>query len=159
MREASPRIGQMVRVTRTIRAPRERVFRAWHDPEDLRRWFGGPEGFVTDSIEIDFRVGGAYRIAIRPPDTEPIYAYGRYLEISPFDRLVFTFSWDGLPVADIGETRVTVEFKETDGATEVVVLHGDFETEDLRVFHGAGWDISLNRMVEQLEKGTRGSHG
>ena len=58
---------QTLKLARVFPAPRERVFRAWTEPAELMRWWG-PVGFTTPSAEVDLRVGGKYRIAMRRPD-------------------------------------------------------------------------------------------
>ncbi len=53
-----------LRLTRTFAAPREKVFRAWTDPEELKKWFG-PVGYATPMAEVDLRVGGKYQLGMR----------------------------------------------------------------------------------------------
>lgn len=53
-----------LRVARSFAAPREKVFRAWTDPEELKKWFG-PVGYSTLIAEVDLRVGGKYRLGMR----------------------------------------------------------------------------------------------
>ncbi len=69
MSDTTPADGHDVRITRTFDAPRERVFRAWTDPEELAAWYG-PERFDTprDRIRIDLRVGGRYELTMVPRD-------------------------------------------------------------------------------------------
>jgi uncharacterized protein YndB with AHSA1/START domain len=56
-----------VRTERTLRVPPAEVFAAWTDPDRLSQWWG-PPGYSVDRIDADLRVGGAYRIVMRPPD-------------------------------------------------------------------------------------------
>ncbi len=65
-----------LRINRTFRAPREKVFSAWTDPEKLKRWWGAHEGFTTPIAEIDLRVGGSYRLGMKPPDQNLVFVVG-----------------------------------------------------------------------------------
>lgn len=149
-----------VHVTRVIPAPREQVFRAWTDPERISQWFGGPLGTAT-SAEADVRPGGAYRISIdlKRQLMPGITAFGTYLEVEPPDRLVYTFGWSSeVPVARVlgtamdlprpdAESRVTVEFVDRDGSTEVRLTHELLDTRRNRAFHRVGWNSSLKRFA------------
>ena len=134
-------------LTRTYSAPRDDVFRAWTEPEALKRWFAPSDEFSTPIAEVDLRVGGAYRIGMKPPDQEDMFiVVGTYREVQPPERLVFTWSWEeGI---DVGETLVTVEFRDLGDSTEVVLTHELFPNEQARDKHNEGW----NGCLERLEK-------
>src|SRR5487761_23382 len=76
-------------ISRTFPAPREQVFKAWTSAEHLKRWFS-PEGYTVPEAEIDFRPGGACAICMRSPEGHDFWSRGKYLEIAPPQRLVFT---------------------------------------------------------------------
>ncbi len=136
-------------LTRTYSAPREEVFRAWTEPEALKRWFAPSDEFSTPIAEVDLRVGGAYRIGMKPPDQEDMFiVVGTYREVQPPERLVFTWSWEeGM---DVGETLVTVEFRDLGGSTEVVLTHELFPNEQARDKHNEGWSGCLERLEKIL---------
>lgn len=136
-------------LTRTYSAPREEVFRAWTEPEALKRWFAPSDEFSTPIAEVDLRVGGAYRIGMKPPDQEDMFiVVGTYREVQPPERLVFTWSWEqGM---DVGETLVTVEFHDREGSTEVVLTHELFPNEQARDKHNEGWSGCLERLEKIL---------
>ncbi len=136
-------------LTRTYSAPREEVFRAWTEPETLKRWFAPSDEFSTPIAEVDLRVGGAYRIGMKPPDQEDMFiVVGTYREVQPPERLVFTWSWEeGM---DVGETLVTVEFRDLGGSTEVVLTHELFPNEQARDKHNEGWSGCLERLEKIL---------
>lgn len=136
-----------VQLTRQIRAQRERVFRAFTDPEDLKRW-SAPQGFTVPVAEVDLRVGGGYRISMRAPDGAVHTAIGTYREITPPRRLVYTWQWEGGMEGDEAETLVTVEFHERGDATEVIFLHEGFRDETARDKHNEGWTSIFDRLVE-----------
>ncbi len=76
-------------ITRTFAAPRERVFQAWTDPEELKKWWG-PDGYTTPSAEVDLKVGGSYRFAMKPPGGEVFFLSGEYREVRAPEKLVYT---------------------------------------------------------------------
>ncbi len=76
-------------LTRLIDAPREKLFRAWTDPELLRQWFA-PRPWTTPVAQTDVRPGGASRVVMRGPDGLEVSSQGVYLEVVPNARLVFT---------------------------------------------------------------------
>ena len=143
-------------------APREEVFRAWTEPELVRRWFE-PPGVTTESAELDVRPGGAYRIAMRRPPEAPdtYYQVGTYLEVAAPERLVFTFGWEGLPALEVLdglnelESRVTVLFRDLGESTALSLTHERLRTENLRAFHRWGWGKVLDELDGILPGATR----
>jgi len=132
-----------LRLTRTIRADLATVFEAWTEPAQLNRW-SAPEG-MTIETEVDLRIGGRYRIRMKSPDGEIFTAVGEYQEIDRPNRLVYTWGWEETG-NDHYETKVTVEFFDRGGATEVVVTHELFPDADLAGEHHEGWTSCLNRL-------------
>ena len=100
-------------MTRTFNAPRELVFDAHSSCEHMSHWWG-PRKYEFADCEIDFRVGGTWRIVQRGPDGEIPAFRGEYLEIVRPERLVWTFGWDGAP-GQSGPEEMT--FEERDGVT------------------------------------------
>ena len=134
-------------VRRTFACSPQEAFDAWTDPEALVRWWGG-ENMQTLSAAVDLRVGGAYRLTMRNGDY--LFAVeGVYREVEPPERLVYTWSWEGLDVDKGRESLVTVEFRERDDATELVVVHEGIETEKSLAFHQGGWADAM-QWLEQL---------
>jgi uncharacterized protein YndB with AHSA1/START domain len=97
---------------RVFKAPRELVYRAFSDPEILRRWFG-PRGWSLVTCEVDSRVGGGFRFVLRAPDGRQLGMHGAYRELSPPERSVHTEGFDDFP----GESTVTSTFNERNGET------------------------------------------
>jgi uncharacterized protein YndB with AHSA1/START domain len=141
----------MLQIRRTFAAPRERVFRAWTEPDELRKWWGAGEGFSAPIAEVDLRVGGKYRLGMKPPDSDDLYiCTGAYREVSPPEKLVYTWAWEGMST-DAEETLVTVEFHDLGGSTEIVVTHELFPDEKARDEHAQGWSGCLDMLVKALE--------
>lgn len=164
-----PRAGERELVlTRTFDAPRALVFRAWTEPEHLRRWFG-PRGWTLTACTRDLRVGGVWRYCLRGPGGEDVWGRAVYREITPPERLVYTDSFADAAGNPVEPTRygfgpdfprevlVTVTFEERDGQTRLTlrVATGaapDAEREAARW----GWGESLDRLAEALADGGSG---
>jgi len=135
-----------LKIERRIEAPRERVFRAFLDVEDLSRWYA-PEGLDVVDVSSDARVGGEWSVVMRVQgeDTE-YHAEGVYREITPPERLVFTHYWltDDEPV----ETLITVELHEDGQGTRLVMRHEGLPTADARDGHESGWSSCFDRLAE-----------
>lgn len=76
-------------LTRIIEAPREKLFRAWTEPELVTQWFA-PRPWTTPRAELDVRAGGACLVVMADPDGNEFANPGIYLEVVPNERLVFT---------------------------------------------------------------------
>lgn len=146
---------------RVFGAPPEDVFRAWTEPAQLREWFRPPGG--SSSAEVDLRVDGQYRIsmrarlgrAIRSSTAKEVYVVGRFLEVDPPRRLVYTFDWEGLRQSLAGETLVTVEFHDRGGSTELVLRHERLRRGGHRTFHSFGWRTSLRSLGRVVGRANR----
>jgi uncharacterized protein YndB with AHSA1/START domain len=152
----APEIGAepttVLHVTRTFAAPRERVFRAWTEPEAVRRWFG-VELNRPQSVESDLRPGGRYRYTFKRPLTGRIaHCVGTYLEVEPPQRLVYTFGWEGVPLIDaVGESKVTVDFRERGDSTEVALTQELIDKFRFRSYHSYGWNRSMAALKRYLQ--------
>jgi uncharacterized protein YndB with AHSA1/START domain len=129
-------------IVRTFDAPPATVFSLWSEERHFKRWIG-PGGFDCPNVEIDFRVGGAYRAMIRSTDDESWFG-GVYREIEPSRRLVFTFAWDGGPSAGV-ETLVTITFAERDGKTVQTFHQTRFLNAEARDRHIGGWTSCFDK--------------
>src|SRR6187455_1496160 len=103
-------------VTRTFNAPARVVFEAWTQPELLKRWWAPKStGMTLLSCEADVRVGGRYRFEFGHGDSQSMVFFGRYVEVTPHSRLVWTNE-----ESDDGAVT-TVTFEEQGGKTLLVV--------------------------------------
>ena len=140
-------------ITRIFAAPRELVWRAWTDPDEVVFWWH-PRGVITprESVEIDARPGGRYRYTMIAPDGTEYPTAGVYREITPPERLVFTWGSPGDPddsapvitvdLATHGDdgdaTRMTFHLQGIDGAP------GDENVYD-------GWDSAFGMLEERFD--------
>lgn len=105
-------------ITRTFNAPARTVFEAWTTPELLKRWWAPKSfGITFISCEADVRTGGTYRFVFGHPASEqPMEFFGRYIEVTPHSRLVWTNDEGGE-----GGAVTTVTFEEKGGKTLLVM--------------------------------------
>src|SRR3954451_24465453 len=138
-------------ITRTVDGPPRIVFEAWTRPELFQRWWA-PKSFGLSliSYEADVRSGGAYRLVMGHPSSEqPIAFFGRYIEVTPHSRLVWTNDEGGE-----GGAVTTVTFQEKGTATLVVVhdLYPSKEALDEAIASGSttGWSEQFEQLDELL---------
>ena len=141
-------------LTRLIDAPRDHVFRAWTDPDQLRRWWG-PGAFSCPEAEVDLRPGGSYRLVMAPTEGEPFVLGGTYREVDPPSRLVYTWRWETGPAADGSESLVTVEFFEHGAATKLILTHTEFPASHGPAPYAMGWEGGLEKFEALLAGGVR----
>ena len=125
-----------------IEALPQRVFDLWTRPEFMVRWMSPYPGNVRCTAEADLRIGGTYKLAMRG-DFSACEITGTYVAIEPPRRLVFT--WLGPPTGEV-ETLVTLELRELEGATELVMTHEELPTNEIRDGHRAGWTNMLDHL-------------
>lgn len=131
-------------VTRTFNAPARIVFEAWTRPELFKRWWVPKSAGITLlSCEMDVRVGGRYRLVFAS-DPAPMEFFGRYLEVTPPSRLVWTND-----EGDEGGAVTTVTFEESNGQTLLVLhdLHPSKEALD-----GSGATDGMAETLDQLDE-------
>ena len=116
---------EQILITREFNAPKDLVWRAYTEPELIKRWWSGERGTVT-SAEVDLRVGGAWRYVMVANGGFEVAFRGEYREINAPDRLVNTEIFEGLPDPDDHTGLVTVTLTEKDGRTylEAVIESG-----------------------------------
>jgi uncharacterized protein YndB with AHSA1/START domain len=115
-----------IRISRSFPVPPERVFAAWLDAGTAGRWLFATASRALAEVEIDARVGGAYRLVERHRGLAHEHA-GRYLEIVPPRRVAFTLAVDGMPAPP---TRVTVDIAPDPNGCALVLSHEDVAAED-----------------------------
>jgi uncharacterized protein YndB with AHSA1/START domain len=141
--------ADLVRITRIIDAPREQVFSAWTEPQQIRRWWG-PGEFTCPEAEVDLRPGGAYRLAMQPTEGDPFIVGGTYREVEPPARLVYTWRWESGPAADGSESLVSVEFRALGDQTELILTHTEFPASHGPAPYKMGWEGGLEKFEALL---------
>jgi uncharacterized protein YndB with AHSA1/START domain len=138
-------------LTRIIDAPREKLFRAWTEPDLLKQWFTPPP-YKTTVAELDVRPGGANYIVMRGPDGQDLPNRGVYLEVVRNERLVITDAysraWEPSPKPFM---TVILTFEDVGGKTRYTarVRHwtvADRETHEKMGFH-EGWGQATDQLA------------
>lgn len=157
-------------ITRVFDAPRERVWRNWTDPEEVKKWWG-PKDFIAPHISMDFRVGGKYVYCMRGaagPDA-PIKDYwstGKFTEIMPMEKIMLIDSFADekgniVPATYYGmskdfplEMPIMIVFEEYNGGkTKLTLKYFDvsgINATDLSNME-QGWNQSLDKFAEALK--------
>jgi uncharacterized protein YndB with AHSA1/START domain len=137
-------------VTRTFNAPAHIVFEAWTNPELLKRWWTPKSvGMSFDVCEADVRTGGTYRFVFSHPDFEqPMAFFGRYIEVTPHSRIVWTNE-----ESDDGVVS-TVTFEEKGNATLLVLteLYPSKQALDETIASGGTATSAASEQFEQLDE-------
>src|SRR6266545_1843521 len=141
-------------VTRTFNGPARIVFEAWTKPELFKQWWAPKSmGMFLRSCEMDVRVGGRYRLVFGHDASNPDEFFGRYIEVTPHSRLVWTNDegGDGGPVT-------TVTFEEKGGKT-LLVMHELYPSKEALDAAGTGAADAMSETFEQLDEllGTLGA--
>jgi len=135
-------------VMRTIDGPVRIVFEAFTRPELFKRWWVPKScGLTLLSCELDVRVGGTYRLVFRHDDSEPMAFFGRYIEVTPPSRLVWTND-----EGDDGGAVTTATFEDSDGRTRLVLhdLYPSKEALDAAIASGA--TSGMPETLDQLDE-------
>ncbi|MER5964531.1 SRPBCC domain-containing protein [Streptomyces sp. NPDC002057] len=135
-------------VTRTFDAPPARVWRAWTEPEHVREWYG-VSALTTTVVEIDLRVGGAWRWGQTAPDGQEIVFSGTYEDVVPVERLDYTEVFEQM--ADSGAVRVTLTFDATpDGGTALTSTSFWLSNEVRDQALAAGMEAGVREQYDRL---------
>ena len=153
-------------LTRTFDAPRDLVWKAWTDPEHLKRWFG-PKGFTMPTCAMDLRPGGVFHYGMKSPDGHEMWGKWTFVEIVPPEKLVVIVSFSDasggvtrhpLSASWPLETLSTTTFTERDGQTTLTLhwsAHHATEAER-KIFDSShdgmtqGWGGTMAQLTEYL---------
>jgi uncharacterized protein YndB with AHSA1/START domain len=139
---------EQILITREFDAPKHLVYAAWTTPELVKRWWSGRRGEVT-SVEIDLRVGGAWRYVMVANEGFEVAFHGEYREIVPNERIVSTEVYEGMPDA---EALDTLTLTEVEGRTILAVLVQHASKEDRDAHINSGMEVGLQEAMDLLEQ-------
>jgi uncharacterized protein YndB with AHSA1/START domain len=157
-------------ITRIFDAPRELVWKAWTEPDRVKRWWG-PKSFTVPIIKIDLRIGGKCLYLMRSPEGQDFWSTGTYREIVPNEKIIVTDSFadekgNVVPASLYGMTGdwplelvVTVTFEAKDGKTKFTLRHAGLPEGEMRDMTKVGWNESFDKLEKVLveEKSRRGN--
>lgn len=137
-----------IHIERVFDAPRERVFATFTDPKLIPEWWG-PRGVTTVVDQMDVRPGGTWRFVVHNSDGSETAFRGTYREITPPDRIVQTFEWEGMP----GHVSVeTAEFEDLDGRTKVTTTSIFHTQEERDGMLNSGMERGMNETYARLDE-------
>jgi uncharacterized protein YndB with AHSA1/START domain len=145
---------EQILIERQFDAPRHLVFRAFTEPELVRRWWHAKRGEVT-VVEIDLRIGGFWRYVMVTPDGTEVGFHGEYREIVADRRIVSTEVFEGLPEGVSEKEAATVNtanFTELEGRTKVAILIQATSKASRDAIVASGMEDGLQDALDLLEQ-------
>lgn len=148
-------------IERVFDAPRERVWKAWTDPEQMKKWWG-PKDFTAPVIQMDLRVGGAYLACMRSSEGKDFWSTGAYKKIEPPERLVASDSFadergNVVPASYYGmegdfplELTMDATFEELGGKTRFTLRHYGMPAGEQGELARQGWNEMLDKLAALL---------
>jgi uncharacterized protein YndB with AHSA1/START domain len=135
-------------ITRQFAAPRHLVYRAYTEPDLIKRWWAGRRGVVT-SVDVDLRVGGTWRYVMTAHGSFEVAFHGEYREIVPDERIVSTEVFEGAPDSP---ALTTATLTEHDGRTtlELLVEHASAEAAAMHL--NSGMEAGMQEAYDLLEQ-------
>ena len=140
-----------IRIERVFDAPRERVFGVYTDPELISEWWG-PRGTTTHVDEMQPQTGGRWRFVCKNPDGSEDAFRGAYREITPHERVVQTFEWEGMPGHVSVETAVFEDLGDKTKVVTTTLFHTNEERDGMLGAMEPGMNETYQRLDELLER-------
>jgi len=149
--ETSGEVQKLV-IKRVFRAPVDKVYQAWTDPDKMIRWFASNERWRTPAVEVGSAPGGKYNLTMRHSDGDSFQSVGHIVEIIENERISFTWT---MPDAGLsfGESLVTVDLRAVPEGTELTLTHDRLISADLRKDTSEGWAGCLTMLEGYLVNG------
>ena len=157
--------GQDIFIKRTFDAPRRRVWLAWTEPDQWKRWFA-PKGFTIPSLRMNVQVGGEFLYCLRPPDGKDVCGTGIYREVVEMEKIVMTDAFSDekgnvVPPSyyDMGEdwtdeVLITVTFEELEYCTTQLTLRqSGLPAGEMTEGSEQGWNEAFDNLAEFLAEG------
>ena len=119
-----------IRIEREFEGPRDHVFAVYTDAALIPEWWG-PRDTVTIVDHMDVRTGGSWRFVMRDPDGSETGFRGTYREVTPPERIVQTFEWEGMPGHVSVETATFEDLGDRTKVTTVAIFHTPEEREGM----------------------------
>jgi len=135
--------------------PPNQVFEAWTNPDSVMQWFGLAPNSLH-SARIDLIKGGEWQFLKSKDDVKSVGFEGKYLDIQPDKRLVF--SWSMVTVFADGAreatppSRVDIQFSASGNGTDVRLVHSTIDSEALSLGFGRGWNIAFRSLLDLLSQ-------
>ena len=138
-----------VKLHRVLRAPPERVYRAFLDAEAMAKWLP-PHGFTGKVHQVDAKVGGTYKMSFTNFSTGHSHSFGgKYLELIPNERIRHTDKFDAANLP--GEMQTTISFRPVSCGTEVDIVQEGIPEAIPPEGCYLGWQESLTLLAQLVE--------
>jgi uncharacterized protein YndB with AHSA1/START domain len=137
-----------IHTERVFDAPRDRVFAVYTDPELIPEWWG-PRDTTAAVDEMDVRAGGSWRIVVRNADGSETAFRGTYREVTPPERIVQTFEWEGMPGHVSVETATFEDLGDRTKVTTTSIFHTPEERDGML---SAGMERGMNETYARLDE-------
>jgi uncharacterized protein YndB with AHSA1/START domain len=137
-----------IHIEREFDAPRDLVFATYTNPDLIPEWWG-PRGTTAEVAEMDVRTGGDWRFVMHDSDGSSTSFRGTYREVTPPERIVQTFEWDGMP----GYVSLeTAEFEDLGDRTKVTTVTVFYTSEERDGMLGSGMEGGMNETFQRLDE-------
>jgi uncharacterized protein YndB with AHSA1/START domain len=141
--------GNTIRLHRVLRAPAERIYKAFLDPEAMAKWLP-PHGFTGKVHQMDARVGGGYKMSFTNFGTGKSHSFGgTYVELTPNERIRYTDKFDDPNMP--GEMQVTITLRKVICGTDLEVVQAGLPAMIPVEFCYLGWQESLALLAHLVE--------
>ena len=138
-----------IKLHRVLRAPADRVYRAFLDPDAMAKWLP-PNGFTCKVHHIEAKVGGTYKMSFTNFTTGKSHSFGgTYLELEPHQRIRYTDKFDDANLP--GEMQTTIMLKKVSCGTEVTIVQGGLPAAIPAEACYLGWQESLVSLAKLVE--------
>jgi len=142
-------MSNVVRLHRVLRAPPERVYRAFLDPDAMVKWLP-PHGYTGKVHHMDARVGGSHRMSFTNFSTGSSHSFGgRYVELTPHERIRYTDQFDDPAMP--GEMQVTISLDAVACGTELTITQEGIPPAIPLEYCYLGWQESLSLLAHLVE--------
>jgi len=142
-------MSNVVRLHRVLRAPPERVYRAFLDPDAMVKWLP-PHGYTGRVHHMDARVGGSHRMSFTNFSTGSSHSFGgRYVELTPHERIRYTDQFDDPAMP--GEMQVTISLAAVACGTELTITQEGIPPAIPLEYCYLGWQESLSLLAHLVE--------
>jgi uncharacterized protein YndB with AHSA1/START domain len=151
---ATPRQPPPLRISRTLHARRETVFRAWSTADHVKNWFS-PKTYSVPDATVEMRVGGAFEVCMLSPSGEKHWSRGRFVEVTPHSRLVIDMHATDLKGRPLFRAYTEVTFADALGGTRMdVVQTYSFIDPSMAAAMVAGapegWSTTLDKLEQEV---------
>ncbi len=137
-----------IHIEREFDAPRDRVFAVFTDPDLIGQWWG-PRGTTTEVVEMDVRTGGDWRFVAHNDDGSKTGFRGTYREVTPPERIVQTFEWEGMPGHVCVETATFEDLGDRTKVTTTTIFHTAEERDGML---GSGMEGGMNETYQRVDE-------